>query len=385
MRIGILVDNLLIGGVQRVAVEETRYLTRLGYKSQLLVLKEMQTENLRYRDLTEDINIDFFSKKFSPLRYSFRFPGFSFFSLYHLTSPVYVPLVLSKEYNIIVAHGTYTCFTAYSLRKIRNMPYIGFIHDPITYVLRKVYTDSFLSHLLPVLSPIGTEVDRLIADAAEVVMLQSKYHLNLMKKLTRRPIEVVYPGVEAVEKIPNRRGDYLIAVARWEHGKKPLFLLDVIEKLKKKGHMTRLVMVGPWKSSEVKESFIKNANLHGLSRQIDIYGSVGGEDLKKLYLGARALIHPTIEAFGMTALEASACGAPMIIPKGSGVTDLFIHGVHGFFPQEGNIDEYAECTLLLIENERLAWKMGSEAWRIAKQCTWRRHAEKLGDILQKVT
>jgi len=99
----------------------------------------------------------------------------------------------------------------------------------------------------------GINVDRLIADAAEIVILQSTYHLSLMKKLANRPIEIVYSDVEAAEKIPNKRGDYLIAVARWEHGKRASFLLDVLQKLKEKGCTARLVMVGPWKSPKLRE------------------------------------------------------------------------------------------------------------------------------------
>jgi phosphatidylinositol alpha-1,6-mannosyltransferase len=101
-----------------------------------------------------------------------------------------------------------------------------------------------------------------------------------------------------------------------------------------------------------------------------------------LYVQARALIVPNTEAFGMIALEAAAHGAPIIVPKRAGVTDLFSHGVHGFFPDEGDIVAFTEYVKRLIVNERAAWKMGYQAWEVAKNYTWDNHANSLLAVLR---
>jgi glycosyltransferase involved in cell wall biosynthesis len=98
-------------------------------------------------------------------------------------------------------------------------------------------------------------------------------------------------------------------------------------------------------------------------------------------MGARALIHPTEEAFGMTGLEAAAHGAPIIFPRGSGVTDLFTHDVEGYFPGEGDLDAFASGVKELTLNERLAWRMGQAAWNVAKNYTWENHARRLSEVL----
>jgi glycosyltransferase involved in cell wall biosynthesis len=96
------------------------------------------------------------------------------------------------------------------------------------------------------------------------------------------------------------------------------------------------------------------------------------------------LIVPNKEAFGMIALEAAAHGAPIIVPKGAGVTDLFSHGVHGFFPEEGDTVAFTEYVRRLVVDERAAWKIGYHAWEVAKNYTWDNHAKSLGDVLQSL-
>lgn len=108
---------------------------------------------------------------------------------------------------------------------------------------------------------------------------------------------------------------------------------------------------------------------------------VGEERLKALYSEARVLIHPVIEAFGMSALEAAACGCPMVIPRGSGVAELFEEGKEGFFPQEGDAEAFAGYVEKLLDDESLALEMGKKAWLRAKDLNWQAHAQKLQEIL----
>ncbi len=48
------------------------------------------------------------------------------------------------------------------------------------------------------------------------------------------------------------------------------------------------------------------------SERISFFGHVTGHELRKLYSGAKALIFPTEEDFGIVPVEAQACGAPVI-------------------------------------------------------------------------
>ena len=116
---------------------------------------------------------------------------------------------------------------------------------------------------------------------------------------------------------------------------------------------------------------------------IKIKGRIRHADLSDIYSRARALVHPIRESFGMTGLEAAAHGAPIIFPKSSGVTDLFADGIHGFFPEEGDLYAFADHIETLMSDERKAWKMGFEAWQVARGYSWKKHTRRLYEVVEK--
>jgi glycosyltransferase involved in cell wall biosynthesis len=64
---------------------------------------------------------------------------------------------------------------------------------------------------------------------------------------------------------------------------------------------------------------------------VEFLGWVPEERLPSLYRGARALIFPQVEDFGLVAAEAVACGTPMVAYRGGGALDIVHEGVNGLF------------------------------------------------------
>jgi glycosyltransferase involved in cell wall biosynthesis len=375
-RIGVLMDKLVFGALPRIAREEVNNLQRLGLNTSLLLIKRGEID---YE--IKNLKTDFLEDQSSILsKMGLRVPGFSFFSAFHFVAPM-LALKFKIKPNLLISHGTYTCFTAYSLRKTKGIPYFAYIYDPMTYILRKVYSDASLRYVLAFLLPLANKLDRLIVNSSEGVILLSKHHLTSIKQMTDKPVHIVYPGTDVAERIPSERGNYLLTVARWERGKNPFFLLALLKNLRQKGVRATLLMDGPWKPPSLRAEFLQRVKKDGLQSDVSLIGPSGRDALSRLYMRARALIHPTEEAFGMTGLEAAAHGAPIIFPRGSGVTDLFTHGVQGFFPKEGDLDEFASGVQKLTLDERLAWRMGQAAWDVAKNFTWEKHARTLSEVL----
>ncbi len=380
-RVAVFMDRLVFGALPVIAKGEIRGFRRIGINASLLLIKrgaELQDGEIGTH-LTEVLE----DRSSVLSKMGLKIPGFSFLSAFHLLAPL-LAVKFNLCYDLLISHGTYTCFTAYSLKKTRGIPYVAYIYDPITYILRKVYSDESLRHLFPFLIPIGKKLDKSIVDSSEAVILLSRYHLNYVREVTDKPIHIVYPGTEVAETIPIERGSYLLAVARWEREKKPFFLLDIMNSLKQGGVRANLLVEGAWKSPLLRAEFLKQIERDELDGQVRLCGPSERQALMRLYLQARALIVPNTEAFGMIALEAAAHGAPIIIPKGAGVTDLFLHGVHGFFPMEGDIVAFTEYVKRLLVDERAAWKMGYHAWEVAKNYTWDNHAKILSNILQSL-
>ena len=90
MKVAVVVDEMIQGGFQRVALNEVIELSKYkNTKAHLVVLKK--TNPIGYREIINknNVTIDFLDSNLpSILRINFKFPFFAFFSLFHITKLV---------------------------------------------------------------------------------------------------------------------------------------------------------------------------------------------------------------------------------------------------------------------------------------------------------
>ena len=383
IRIGILLDRIIPGGAEKIAIKQVQTLNELGYDAKLLVINKVDKKGMEgkpFLDIMGEIPIEYLSDRIPKLlRFDFKFPFFSFFSFFHFSYPFLIPFnVKRKEFDIIVSHGTYTCFTAMALAKRRDIPYAAYIWDPITYILRKGYPKGPIKFLRFILSPIALFLDKQILKNASFLLVGGRSHNEYFKKISNMEIHVIPPPYNTIPKLPSKRGDYILAVTAWKPGKDPEYFF----KLMKYFSNFKLKLAGSWISLDYKEEYEKGVKAQGLSKQIEVLGAVSEKELVELYSKARVLVQINDDrGFGMPALEASACGCTFIIPRGQGVCELFEDKVDGFFIKERDWDQLVKTLSLLIESERIAWKMGSCAWKVvSEKYSWRKHVERLLSI-----
>ena len=67
------------------------------------------------------------------------------------------------------------------------------------------------------------------------------------------------------------------------------------------------------------------------------------------------------ESFGLAALEAMACGAPVVCTNVQGLPELINNGVDGFLSDLGDIDSMSEQVLKILQDDSLREKMSKAA------------------------
>jgi D-inositol-3-phosphate glycosyltransferase len=115
---------------------------------------------------------------------------------------------------------------------------------------------------------------------------------------------------------------------------------------------------------------------------------LGKRDQDKLpyyYSAAEVLVMPShYESFGMVALEAMACGTPVIASEVGGLAYLVRDGETGFTIPSDEPDTLCEKLSWLLNDPELHARMSGQAAEYAKDYAWEKIANQIVDAYQKL-
>lgn len=107
----------------------------------------------------------------------------------------------------------------------------------------------------------------------------------------------------------------------------------------------------------------------GLEHLVHWTGYLPDDELRHLHSGATALLLPSqCEGFGLPAVEAAACGAPVIATVNSPVPELLADG--GVFVEPGQLEPLVRAMRSLLEDSALKARLSAGALTRARAMTW---------------
>ncbi|MBU2524250.1 glycosyltransferase [Patescibacteria group bacterium] len=161
--------------------------------------------------------------------------------------------------------------------------------------------------------------DQTAADRVDLYLANSHTVQKRIKKYYRQNSTVIYPPVDINRFKPTKHHeDYFLIVSTLTPYKKIDLAIRVFNKIKRK-----LIIIGDGSQKESLQK-ISNANIEFLGFKND---SVVTEYMQN----CRALIFPGEDDFGITPVEAMACGKPVIAFGKGGATETIIQGKTGEF------------------------------------------------------
>jgi len=120
----------------------------------------------------------------------------------------------------------------------------------------------------------------------------------------------------------------------------------------------------------------------------DVVMFLGAQDqdiLPYYYSAAEMVVMPSdYESFGMVALEAMACGTPVIASDVGGLAYLVQHGRTGYRVPARDAEALAEKIVRLLMDEELRRRMGQRAACWAERYAWPRIADRIEDVYREV-
>jgi D-inositol-3-phosphate glycosyltransferase len=246
-------------------------------------------------------------------------------------------------------------------------------------------------------------VDRIVAATpAELAQLQWLYQADVRKAA------VIPPGVDISRFYPipsdeakafvglDCSDQLLLFVGRIEPLKGLGVLIEALALMREQGAMADrclcLAVIGgdPGNGSEGMSAEMARLQAlrekHGLQDLVAFLGKRSQDTLPYYYSAADAVVVPShYESFGMVALEAMACGRPVVASQVGGLAYLVQDGITGFHVPEGDPRALSERLMALLKDDALRQQLGQQAASFAQQYCWEEIAGRLLKLYQELS
>jgi D-inositol-3-phosphate glycosyltransferase len=122
-----------------------------------------------------------------------------------------------------------------------------------------------------------------------------------------------------------------------------------------------------------------------MDRMVVFLGKRGQDTLPYYYSAAEALVMPShYESFGMVALEAMACGTPVIASQVGGLAFLVQNGVTGYSIPDQDPDALADSLKKLLGDSTVREEMGKRAAEYAREYSWPLISTQILDVYKEI-
>ncbi|MBY0496487.1 MAG: N-acetyl-alpha-D-glucosaminyl L-malate synthase BshA [Cyanobacteria bacterium] len=125
----------------------------------------------------------------------------------------------------------------------------------------------------------------------------------------------------------------------------------------------RLLIVGEGPELGRAEQLIGELGLHP---HVELVGEA--QDVVGLLSVSDLFVLPSLqESFGLSALEAAACGVPVVASNVGGLPEVVTDGVTGYLHPPGHTSEMAESAIQILSNPELHARMAADGVRLAAE------------------
>ena len=196
------------------------------------------------------------------------------------------------------------------------------------------------------------------------------------KQLTDVEPIIIYNGVDLERYRPAQKSliPLVLYVGRLKYYKSLNVFLHSAKRVLEKIPEVRFAIAG---DGEEKEGLIKLAHKLNIFDKVSFLGRVSEEDKISLYQKAWVFVNPSMmEGWGITSIEANACGTPVVASNVPGLRDSVNNPHSGFLVPYGNIQIFSQRIIKLIKDDSLRAKFSIGAHIFAQQFNWQKSADK---------
>ncbi|HXI12954.1 MAG TPA: glycosyltransferase [Thermoanaerobaculia bacterium] len=235
--------------------------------------------------------------------------------------------------------------------RTNRVPHLSYCHTPMRYIWDRF--DDYFPHDRPLARAFARPVasalrrwDVASSDRVDSFIANSNFVRSRIRTYYGRASEVIHPFVDQQffeGSMAGERADFHVLISALV----PYKRVDLaIEAAARSGRSLIVIGDGPERRRLESEA----------SPNVRFLGFVSTEVILEHLSRARSLILPGTEDFGITPLEAMACGTPVVALRGGGVVDSVIDGVTGVLFEEPTSHHLCSA---LDQVESVEWDRGA--------------------------
>lgn len=390
MKIAVVFDNMIYGGIERVGISQIKLLKELGHEVDAYVLTP-KTEAI-IDELKEICNVKILSlpRSHCPEAYwvitrrvrggKYIFPfAYLFISLVHVVEKLFKSV--KKEYDVAIAFsGHYNDLSFVANNFIKAKKRIAWLHGALyQYVLTAQGFENLYKKIrnLVVLVDDGQE---------EVIAYHKKdgFDFNIFKIYNPMSMSEKVLDYKKIDALKKEYGDFVLMVSRLLYPHKDHYtVISAVKLLKEKyGVDRKLLLVGDGPERQKLETFCKE---QGMTDSVVFIGSQN--DVQNYYKAAKVLAHASVAGEGLPTvlLEAMDLETPVVCTDSKvGPKEILGNNDYGLLTRVQDPDDMADKLYLLLTNEETYKEYQKQGKQRIKAFSQEKIKEKLKDCIEKI-
>ena len=307
------------------------------------------------------------------------------------------------EYDLIHSHYWLSGLAAEALADMWNVPTIHMFH---TLALLK---NQIAKTPQEIESNVRIEGEKEVINAVDRIVAATQNEKEHLESLYSAPVDkisIIPPGVDTTRFYPippdeakefvgvPKDEKMLLYVGRIEPLKGVDILIKAIAQLRRSDVLSEcphyLYIIGGDPDPENARLNKEMQRLQNLCKELGVgnmvlfLGKRDQDTLQYYYSAAEIVIMPShYESFGMVALEAMACGTPVIATQVGGLQHLVQNGKTGFTIPNDDVDSLEESLTMLICKEDMRREMSENSITYARSYAWDVITPRIIDLYQE--
>jgi len=278
------------------------------------------------------------------------------------------------------------------IEDINKIPFFSPLYHrlPLLVVIPHLFSDSVFKEINFVLGTyiyLSEKPIRWLYRDFEFMVISQSTKKDLVKRgLAPEDIHVIHCGIDhtlyhpdpSVQKDPVPTVIYL---GRLKKYKSIDHLLSAFSLTLEKIPDAKLVVVG---DGDFKHNLISLANRLNITDKVEFTGFVDRTEKVKRLQKAWVAVYPSLkEGWGLTNIEANACGTPVIASNVPGLKDSVMHGKTGLLFKYADVQKLSDYLIKVLSDAdyREELSQGGLVW--AKRFSWDEAAEKTFELIEK--